>query len=194
MATRPARLGLREPLLARYAAAGWLDGSDLRAPAAGLLAEAARGPDPGGARSRLASIIESGPAMAADLLSEPALGRAAVAIAGASRALSEVAAADPAALRTAAAGEIPSIPALPADADLPEAGRHLRTSVRRALLAIAVGDLTGRLSMPEVGRALSDTADGAARAAADTALRYAGTTTSMAMIAMSFFSWASLMM
>ncbi|MCB2223487.1 MAG: bifunctional [glutamine synthetase] adenylyltransferase/[glutamine synthetase]-adenylyl-L-tyrosine phosphorylase [Actinobacteria bacterium] len=165
MPTSPARLGLREPLLARYTAAGWLDGPHLRPAAAALLAEAARGPDPGGARQRLGAILEAEPSMAADLLDDPALGAAAVAVAGASRALAETAAADPGALRAAAAGRIPRVGAPPPGADVAEASRHLRRSVRAALLAVAVGDLTGRLSMPEVGAALAAAADDAATAA-----------------------------
>ncbi|MCJ7725592.1 MAG: bifunctional glutamine-synthetase adenylyltransferase/deadenyltransferase, partial [Acidimicrobiia bacterium] len=184
MSTQPGRLGIREPLLARYAAAGWVAEGLLTGPASVLLAEIARGPDPGGARIRMAALLSSDPAMSTDLLADPDLGAAAVAIAGASRALSEVAITDPRSLRDAARGIVHPIEAVdPAD-DVPEAIVALRTGVRTALLAIAVGDLTGRLSMPEVGAALSETADTAAAAALAAAIRMVGTDIPMNVVAM----------
>ncbi|MBU1228008.1 MAG: bifunctional [glutamine synthetase] adenylyltransferase/[glutamine synthetase]-adenylyl-L-tyrosine phosphorylase [Actinobacteria bacterium] len=184
MATPPARLGIRQPLLARYTAAGWVADGLLIDAAANLLSEIARGPDPGGARSRLAAILESDPAMPAALLEDADLAAAAVAVTGASKALSEAAAADPTALRAAAAGRLPGVDRPDPDDGLPAASARLRDTVRRTMLGIAVGDLTGRLSMPEVGRALSDLADGAAGAALAAAERITGRTVPLAIIAM----------
>jgi len=184
MATQPARLGIHDPLLARYAAAGWISDGLLTDPAAVILTEISRGPDPGGARSRLAAILESEPRMAAAILDGDALGAAVVAITGASRALAEVAAADPDALRAAAGGALSAIHLATPDEDLPQASVRLRAGVRKALLGIAVGDLTGRLSMPEVGRALSDVADAAAASALETAAHITGASVPMAVIGM----------
>jgi len=174
MAANPSRYGIRQSLLARYEAVGWVTDGHLAGAAERLLAEVAVGPDPGGARSRLAAILEADPNMSADLLSDRKLGDAAVAIAGASRALASIAAANPAALRTAARGEIPALAEDSPDAGIDDAGACLRRGVRTALLGIAVGDLTGRLSMPQVGRALSDLADRAAASALQTARRHVG--------------------
>lgn len=184
MPTPPGRLGIREPLLAPYTAAGWVAEGLLVDPAAALLTEIARGPDPGGARSRLAGLFSADPAMAADLLDDPALGAAAVAIVGASRTLSEVAAANPQALRDAARGIISDVEAPDPGDGLPEAIIALRTGVRAALLGIAVGDLVGSLSMPEVGAALSETADAAAKAALTAAFQIVGADVTLALIAM----------
>jgi len=87
MAANPPRYGIRQSLLARDQAAGWGTDGHLTDAAERLVAGVAAGPDPGGARTRLAAILEADPEMAADLLSDAALGDAAVAIAGASRAL-----------------------------------------------------------------------------------------------------------
>jgi glutamate-ammonia-ligase adenylyltransferase len=174
MAATPSRYGIRQPLLARYEAAGWVTDGLLTEAAEILLGKVARGADPGGARTRLAAIAEADRSMPADLLADRTLGDAAVAITGASRALAATAAAVPAALRTAARGEIPVFDDPPPDAAITEAGACLRRGVRTSLLGIAVGDLTGRLSMPQVGRALSDLADRAAASALQTARRHAG--------------------
>jgi len=174
MAATPSRYGIRRPLLSRYEAAGWVADGLLTDTAEILLGEVARGADPGGARTRLAAIFEADPAMPADLLADRTLGEAAVAIAGASRALAATAAAAPTALRAAALGQIPVFDDPPPDAAVTEAGACLRGGVRASLLGIAVGDLTGRLTMPQVGRALSDLADRAAVSALQVARRHAG--------------------
>ncbi len=174
MAATPSLYGIRQPLLARYEAAGWVTDGLLTDAAEILLGEVTRGADPGGARTRLAAILEADPAMPADLLTDHDLGQAAVAIAGASRALAATAAAVPAALRTAARGDIPVFDDPPPDTGTGEAGACLRRGVRASLLGIAAGDLTGRLSMPQVGRALSDLADEAAASALKVARRHAG--------------------
>ena len=49
--------------------------------------------------------------------------------------------------------------------DLPAALAAIRRRTTGRLLAVAAADLTGRLDMPAVGRALSDAADEAAAAA-----------------------------
>ena len=59
--------------------------------------------------------------MAAAILDGDALGAAVVAITGASRALAEVAAADPDALRAAAGGALSAIHLATPDEDLPQA-------------------------------------------------------------------------
>jgi len=168
----------------QQAGSGWISDGLLTDPAAVILTEISRGPDPGGARSRLAAILESEPRMAAAILDGDALGAAVVAITGASRALAEVAAADPDALRAAAGGALSAIHLATPDEDLPQASVRLRAGVRKALLGIAVGDLTGRLSMPEVGRALSDVADAAAASALETAAHITGASVPMAVIGM----------
>ncbi|MCJ7725524.1 MAG: DUF294 nucleotidyltransferase-like domain-containing protein, partial [Acidimicrobiia bacterium] len=83
-----------------------------------------------------------------------------------------------------AAGDIPASHRPDPDDDLPGASARLRNGVRRAMLGIAVGDLTGRLSMPEVGRALSDLADEAAATALEEAERITGSTVTMTVVAM----------
>jgi glutamate-ammonia-ligase adenylyltransferase len=126
-----------------------------------LLAGLSRGPDPDGALARLHAFLEADPGLGPDLQVDPTLGRALLALAGASRALSRLGAAHPDALRRAAAGKSPPPAAPPGGnrrADL--AALHRRVGER--LLTVAVADLTGRLDMPGVGEALAAAADEAA--------------------------------
>ena len=93
---------------------------------------------------------------------DPEIGEALVAIAGSSPALAATVRANPEWLQPA---EEPRL-GEPVDGDTPS-GRltTIRRFVRRRLLWIAVRDLLGHASMPEVGRDLADTADAAAAAA-----------------------------
>jgi glutamate-ammonia-ligase adenylyltransferase len=184
MTDGPARLHLPSNLPPALAAAGWLEAGAASPGAAGLLADLARGPDPEGALHRLADMLAADPALAADALAHPALGRALAALAGATRALSRLGATDPAALRRALAGRPP--PAWP-----PPTGNRradlaaLRRRAGEGLLAVAVGDLTGRLDMPAVGKALGAVADEAAAAALQAAfLCCPGETLPFAVVAM----------
>ncbi|HUU61070.1 MAG TPA: bifunctional glutamine-synthetase adenylyltransferase/deadenyltransferase, partial [Acidimicrobiia bacterium] len=169
MTDGPVRPYLPSTLPPSLAAAGWLEAGDPVPAAAALLAELARGPDPEGALHRLAGLLDADPALGVDALADPALGRALVALAGATRALCRLGAADPGALRRA-------LSALPPPAPPPPTGNRrddlaaLRRRAGEGLLAVAAGDLTGRLDMPAVGEALSAVADEAARAALQAAL------------------------
>ena len=87
-----------------------------------------------------------------------------MALAGASPALTRPAAFDPEALRRAVHGRPPGA-LRRAAGDLPAALAAIRRRTVSRLLAVAAADLTGRLDMPAVGRALSDAADEAAAAA-----------------------------
>jgi glutamate-ammonia-ligase adenylyltransferase len=159
----PARLGIAEPLVPRFAAVGWIGEDGLVAePARGLLRAARRGPEPEPTLDRIIAILEAAPRLAGEALNDPLVGRALVAIAGSSRALSSSVRANPDWFRPA---EVPELDE-PVDGDSP-AGRltAVRRFVRRRLLWIAVRDLLGQASMPEVGRDLADTADAAAAAA-----------------------------
>jgi len=110
------------------------------------------GPEPDAAAARLAAAVERAPGLA-----DPDLAPALVALCGASRALSAF-------LLTIGDDAAPLVGATGL-AD-PMIGRDtLGRDVGSHLVRIAACDLTGVLSMPEVGRALSDLADAAASAA-----------------------------
>ena len=159
----PARLGITEPLVPRFAAVGWIGEDGLVVePARELLLTVRRGPEPETTLDRIIAILEASPQLAEDALLDPEVGGALVAIAGSSRALSATVRAHPDWLRPA---EEPRLDQ-PVDEDTPS-GRltAVRRFVRRRLLWIAVRDLLGQASMPEVGRDLADTADAAAAAA-----------------------------
>ena len=159
----PARLGIAEPLVPHFAAVGWVGEDGLVVPPAReLLATVRRGPEPEKTLDRIIAILEAAPRLAEEALGDPQVGGALVAIAGSSRALSATVRANPDWLRPA---EEPRL-AENADEDTPF-GRltAVRRFVRRRLLWIAVRDLLGQASMPEVGRDLAETADAAAAAA-----------------------------
>ncbi|MBN2114628.1 MAG: bifunctional [glutamine synthetase] adenylyltransferase/[glutamine synthetase]-adenylyl-L-tyrosine phosphorylase [Acidimicrobiia bacterium] len=160
----PARLRLPAGLTPVFAAAGWAEGDSPAPAAAGLFAALRSGPDPEGALARLASLFIADPGLGPEALAEPRIGRALVALAGASPALCRPSLFDRKALRRAVTG----IP--PAAFDLPIGGTEaaaaaIRRRVAARLLAVAAVDLTGRLDMPGVGAALSEAADEAAAAA-----------------------------
>jgi len=158
MASFADRAGVDEHTRAALAAAGWLAGGDPVPEAEALVAEVLRGPDPEGALRRIGLLLESDPELGTAALADPALGGAIVAVAGASRALSSLAASRPGALRAAALPDLPEV-------EVPSERTSLRRSVAGGLLGIAVHDLTWRLDMPRVGAALADLADAAGRAA-----------------------------
>jgi glutamate-ammonia-ligase adenylyltransferase len=166
MADQLARLGISPALRLPLAAAGWIAGEAPAASATPLLAEVRRGPDPEAALVRLVTILESAPEIGRRALGDPDLAAALVAVVGASPALSRLAATDPAALARAA-GALPApVPIfLPDPGGRPDRMRTIRSEVGRRLLAVAVRDLTGRMTMPQVGLALSEVADSAAGAA-----------------------------
>ena len=153
---------------ARLHSAGWLDAGTAVPGADTLLADLRRGPDPEQALSRLGAILGADPALGPEALADPDLGAALVALAGASPALSRIAALRPAKLRAGCAGDSCSAP-LDLAGDRPTQIAALRDVVADRLLGIAALDLTGRLTMPEVGHALSEVADAAAVAALDLA-------------------------
>ena len=101
----PVRLRLPPVLAPVFAAAGWTEDD---APAPGGRRPARRpapsGPDPDGALGRLGALFAAHPGLGEEALADPRLGRALVALAGASPALSRPAAFDPEALRRAVAG------------------------------------------------------------------------------------------
>jgi glutamate-ammonia-ligase adenylyltransferase len=167
MASFAERAGLEPHTEAALAAAGWLIDGDPAPAADALLAEILRGPDPEGALRRMGALFGADPVLGGDALADPVLGRAVVAVLGASRSLSALASSRPSALRVAAGPGLPPI-------DVPRERTALRRTVGDLVLAIAVADLTGRLDMPAVGSALSDVADAAACAALRIARSEAG--------------------
>jgi glutamate-ammonia-ligase adenylyltransferase len=112
------------------------------------------GPDPEAARARLAAAVDRAPRLA-----DPDLAAPLVALCGASRALGAflLTIGDEAATLIGAPRLAP--PAVGRDSFGRDVGGHL--------LQIAALDLTGALTMPDVGRALSDLADAAVVAALD---------------------------
>ena len=125
------------------------------------------GPEPARATARLAALLESVPA-----LGQPELADALVAICGASRALPSIAATlgdDAAAFLS---WDSPAALSLDASDD---PVTSLRRGVAAHTLGIAALDLTGRLAMPGVGRALSEVADAAAAMALRVAAGDSGT-------------------
>ncbi|MDH3262111.1 MAG: hypothetical protein OEM84_14275, partial [Acidimicrobiia bacterium] len=158
----PTRLGITEPLVPRFAAAGWIADGLVVQPAIDLLQAVRRGPDPEAALDRIIAILEAAPELADRTLADSGLGHALVAIAGSSRALSATLRTNPDWLRP---GEEPVLEAPSADESSAERLTAVRRFVRRRLLWIAVRDLLGQAAMPEVGRDLADTADAAAAAA-----------------------------
>jgi [glutamine synthetase] adenylyltransferase / [glutamine synthetase]-adenylyl-L-tyrosine phosphorylase len=160
----PARLRLPPVLAPAFDAAGWMQDGEPVPAAADLLYAVARGPDPDGALGRLGALLGAQAGLAAEALTDLRLGRALVALCGASPALSRPGAFDLEALRQAVAGAPPGPFALPGQ-DRDAALAAIRRRVTRRLVAIAAADLTGRLDMPGVGAALSEVADEAAAAA-----------------------------
>ena len=162
----PARIpALDADSAARLTAAGWVEAGAIVPDAEAFLDELRGGPDPEGAAVRVATIVGADPALGREALADPTLGAALVALAGISPALARIAALRPDALRRACVGSLPVGPL-----DLPAGDRRarmgaLRDAVADRLLAVAAGDLTGRLTMPEAGSALSEVADAAAAAA-----------------------------
>jgi len=147
----------------RFVAAGWI-GDDGRVvqPAVELLQAVRSGPEPETTLDRLISILEASPALSRQALTDPGLGQALVAITGSSRALSTTLRTNPDWLRPE---EEPVLDPGSTDESPSERLNAIRRFVRRRLLWIAVRDLLGQASMPEVGRDLADTADAAAAAA-----------------------------
>lgn len=160
----PARLRLPPVLAPVFTAAGWTE-ADVPTPAAAdLCAALRRGPDPDGALGRLGALFAAHSGLGPEALQDPRLGRALVALAGASPALTRPANFNPDALRQAVGGTPAAGFTLP-PGGLPEAMAAIRRRTASRLLAVAAADLTGRIDMPAVGEALSDAADEAAGAA-----------------------------
>ncbi len=164
MARSLARYGIDATIQEQMSAAGWIDGGSLVSAAVPLLEESRRGPDPDGALPRLAAVLGADPDLGRRALEDPFLGRALIITAGASPALSRIAATDPGALLRIVDGP-PSRRPIELPAGRRAQLRAIRREVSARLLAIAAHDLLGRLTMPEVGRHLSDVADDAAAAA-----------------------------
>ncbi len=160
----PTRLRLPPVLAPVFSAAGWVEDEVPGAAAAALLAALRSGPDPDGTLGRLGGLFATHPGLGEEGLADARLGRALVALAGASPALTHPGAFDPEALRRAVHGRPPE-PFTVAPGDLPAAMAALRRRTAARLLAVAAADLTGRLDMPAVGQALSEAADEAAAAA-----------------------------
>ena len=179
----PARWRLPPVLAPVFAAAGWMEDETPAAAAAGLLAAVRRGPDPDGALGRLGALFSAHAGLGAEALADARLGRALVALAGASPALTRPAACDLEALRRAVHGRPPG-PFAVAPGDLPAALAAIRRRTASRLLAVAAGDLTGRLDMPAVGQALSEAADEAAAAALAALAPASGDALPFAVIAM----------
>jgi len=132
------------------------------------------GPEPDAAAARLASLLEAVPGLAR----HAGLVDVIVAICGASRVLPTIAASlGSDAVRVLERGAVDH----PSFGETAEVAA-LRRGVAEQILAIAALDLTGRLAMPEVGTALTELADAAARAALKTAT--AGSSTRIAVIAL----------
>ena len=144
------------------AAADWIEGDRLLPGAAAIVESVRRGPDGPAAVRRLTAVVSAAPDLGRDALSDPDLAASLAAVCGASRALAAAIPTHADALRraTAAGWEGPQ-PVSPGAGPM----RDLRFGVRAGLLEIAARDLTGRLDMPGVGRALSDLADSAVAAA-----------------------------
>jgi len=166
-----------------FATAGWVEGDSPSPRAAALFAALRSGPDPDGAFGRLGTLFATHPGLGEEALADSRLGRALVALAGASPALTRPATFDPGALRRAVAGRPPEPLALPAG-DLPAAMDAVRRRAVSRLLAIAAADLTGRYDMPAVGAALSDAADEAAAAALTALVPAAGGPIPFSVVAM----------
>ncbi|MGZ8754614.1 MAG: DUF294 nucleotidyltransferase-like domain-containing protein, partial [Acidimicrobiia bacterium] len=159
----PTRLGISEPLVPRFVAAGWIGDNGLVVPpAVELLRTVRRGPEPEATLDRIIAILEAAPELAQRTLADPGLGAALAAIAGSSQALSATVRANPDWLRP---DEEPTLDLAPSGEPFSERLTAIRRFVRRRLLWIAVRDLLGQAAMPEVGRDLADTADAAAAAA-----------------------------
>jgi glutamate-ammonia-ligase adenylyltransferase len=159
----PTRLGISEPLVPRFVAAGWIGDNGLVVPpAVELLRTVRRGPEPEATLDRIIAILEAAPELAQRTLADPGLGAALAAIAGSSQALSATVRANPDWLRP---DEEPTLDLAPGGEPFSERLTAVRRFVRRRLLWIAVRDLLGQAAMPEVGRDLADTADAAAAAA-----------------------------
>jgi [glutamine synthetase] adenylyltransferase / [glutamine synthetase]-adenylyl-L-tyrosine phosphorylase len=144
-----------DAILARV---GWSNGG-----AEALLRELGRGPEPEAAMARLTSILQASPGLATAALEDEGIGRALIAVCGASRALSATVARLGDAAASLLGSVAPGAPAVTADGADPAA--ILRNAVAAHLLAVAAADLTGRIDMPVVGAALSELADAAAREA-----------------------------
>lgn len=165
----PDRTARPAPTAPGPAPAAWVTAGAARPAAAELVVELSRGPDPEAAARRLEALFAADPTLAADALASPEQGRALVALAGAGAALPRLAAAQPAALRRALAGQAPA-PFAPATGSRRADRAALREGIAERLLSVAAADLAGRLTLPAVGAALALAADEAAVAA----LRAAG--------------------
>jgi glutamate-ammonia-ligase adenylyltransferase len=131
------------------------------------------GPEPDVAVVRLANLLEGVPQLA-----QPGFAAPLTALAGASRALLAVASSLGSEAADVLTWDAPPAPVLGGTAD-PLAS--IQRGVAAHVLGIAALDLTDRLDMPAVGRALSDLADAAASAALDAV---AGNGPRMAVIAL----------
>lgn len=162
----PSRYGIWPELAPRLARAGWLTNGVVDEPAVPLLRAVRSGPDPEGALERIAAILERDPGVAARTLEDLQFGLALVAVAGASRVLSQRVLLEPAMLP----GPHDSSPRPPDLHDMhPEALRAVRRFVQTSMLGIAVRDLMGYDDLPAVGRALAVLADSAATFALESA-------------------------
>ena len=179
----PGRLRLPPAVIPAFAAAWWAEGTAPTPAAAALLAALQSGPDPDGALGRLGALFAACPGLGEEAAADLRLGRALVALAWASPALTRPAGFDAGALRRAVAGRPPAPFSVPAG-DLPGAMASIRRRVGARLLGIAAADLTGRFDMPAVGEALSDAADEAAAAALEAVEAAAGPPFPFSVVAM----------
>lgn len=151
-------------------AVGWI--GDTTLPAAGLFDRMNGGPDPSGAMGRLADMARAHPHLLETALDDETVGERVVALAGGSRALSNVLVRsdDPARIIGGDTREVPK--------DSAEIGAW----TSEALASVAAADLAGHVDMPEAARRVSAIADTATRVAVEDSM--AGTTTRLAVIAL----------
>ena len=136
------RLGLGKGAAQRAEALGWLTGGAPGPEIVDVLRQVRSGPDPAGTLERLLGLAEAAPSpLSPDRLRE--LGS----LLGVSRALASLLTAHPTVLE-----EQPDL----ATAETPE---QIHIVVRSRLARIAIDDLAGRASLPEIGAALADLAD-----------------------------------
>jgi glutamate-ammonia-ligase adenylyltransferase len=163
----PSRYGIWPELAPRLARAGWLTNGVVGEPAVPLLRAVRSGPDPEGALERIAAILDRDPGVAARTLVDLQFGLALVAVAGASRVLSQRVLLEPAMLP----GPYDCSPPPPDLHDMHADLRAVRRFVQTSMLGIAVRDLMGYEDLPAVGRALAVLADSAATFALEAAHR-----------------------
>ena len=144
------------------------------------LADLMAGPEPESTAERLARVLRAAPALAVASRDDPDLAARLVAICGSGRALAGIAASLGDGALAPLRASAPPDGAVALDASDPVSA--LRRQVGARLLTIAGLDLTGHITMPAVGAALSDLADGAARAALEHVRP--GNTVKMAIIAL----------